>query len=271
MKKIIKILFAIVFIITIIILYIILRSAKNKNVFLPDEYKMYTITCDISTSDIINMNFKYFLTSEGDIYKYNLTKKYSNEQNCKKIESKETFIKMIETNNSSVTLLESNNHNLYRIESNLITEFYGDNLDEYSVEKHIYKLYEEYPNLFNFSSFNYNQNTTFLSTIENNIIYEFLINTDGSYQKTETSQISSDETILSAYSRIIKTNKKYYSLGITNKEKCNNYADVSCDYGVVSLDEFNGFYDDINNIFFSGGTTYFIIRTNEDNVIYSNL
>lgn len=59
-----------------------------------------------------------------------------------------------------------------------------------------------------------------------------------------TYEISSNENILGLYGAVIKTDKNYYILDITNKDECEKYADIKCNVGFVKS-SFNEIYDDI--------------------------
>lgn len=214
---------------------------KNNYVLKLKEDKPIKIICDEIKDAISYSNNGFFITSSGDIYRFNSNKLFSNNKNCIKTEF---------GNNNLLYILGSgiydkNNNEIYIIyENEIITK------DEYnqSLSEEWKELIERNPPFTETSNYDLasinceDDNETIL--IKNNIVYglEHFFKKEDEW--LEIGRIPIEEKIIYLNNSLIKTNKAYWNLTITNKEECNKYVDIKCEKKIVknSLTEI---YDEI--------------------------
>ena len=80
--------------------------------------------------------------------------------------------------------------------------------------------------------------------IKDHTVFWYPWNSNGETKEEKTYEIPSNENILGLYGAVIKTDKNYYTLTITNEEECNKYADIKCNIGFTKS-SFSEMYDDI--------------------------
>lgn len=155
----------------------------------------------------------YFLTTSGDLYKFNATKLFSNDKNCIKTEYGNDNLEFLFLNE-----IYDKNHDLVYIiqEDDILTkqeyeEKYGNT---YSPNELV--TTEDY----DFITFN-----SEVILVKDNVIYWY----DTNNQKKELGKIPTNEKVLYLNGALIKTDKAYWTLNIANEEECNTYADVKCE------------------------------------------
>lgn len=254
------ILFTIIIIGIVVGLYfVILKSYKNKGEI--EDTKVFH--CDVL--DNIKMKFNSgFITNDNKFYIVNYDKKFSNDQNCKLT--------------SDIEIISQYNHQLVDKNYNIYYYDYERN----TMVKNEFVLEDFF------------QNSTFVSSsfyspsnpIDNNYTYYAILETDGNlysyatkYEyingKNEIILMKKDlyksfdgEKILEyEFSRFdykfltyIKTDKSYYTAIKTNKDTCEKYADVKCEYGLQKNEYLTNNYNDIAFIEFSPYDSYTIIK-----------
>ncbi len=251
-----------------------IESVDEKNNKYKTKYHKYEWKCDVPLSEIktikdngmMDIQPKLFISKSGDLYQFSLNKKYSNEQNCKKIDSNVTFKYFnIFPNDRDLSLVVDNNNNFYYYETDLVK------FSEYSIYHYndTINFILKYPmNYISYSNrYIENAGSTFYGYyVDNNAIYKtFLYWQDNKtiYQEPTIVHQFSDEYIISIEGKVFKTDKAYYKIGFINKEKCDEYEDVECVEGLLKIDDISNHYNDIE--YFNGN--YIIFK--EDNSIYT--
>ncbi len=194
--------------------------SSNKQSFVCDEIK-----------DATSISRTYFVTSDGSLYEFNLSQLFSNDKNCKKVD--------YGNNNISYVLY----NNFYDKDNNLVYTITDINGNDYvvSIDKYkeingrdVYNSLEDINEEFDYAS--YGGDTKIF--IKDHTVFWY----DNKEKKTY--EIPSNENILGLYGSVVKTDKNYYTLKNTNKEECEKYTDVKCEFN-YSKSSLGEIYDDI--------------------------
>lgn len=250
------------------------NKTKNIEENIPKEIKKIgdniktEIKCE-EIKDIVDFSFyeNLFITNDGKLYQISFDKIFTNEKNCKQIESNHSFIKFIRGG-----ILDQNNNFYYFDRENYELKSFnfenGYTLMPYlsEIDKSIYSSIS--------STMKPNNNMPIYFYTNNNNVY--LYEEDGSFTKHLNSNpilsLDSDEKILYFIDGTIKTNKKYYSYKSKLKnEECKKYADIKCIYEdnfYSDNEEINNQYDNIK-YYKEDSESSIIIDIN--NNIYTNI
>jgi len=218
----------------------------------------YDWNCEVSLNDIkdISVFSNMFISDDGILYEFSLIGEYSTtKNNCLKIETDKKFEKFI---NGSII---SNDKKIYGyFDGEFVERMYG------------------WTGAFNYDLFDYNENVVVLNlgldsnpkygVVKDNKIFSYdtnSFNSDDIKSEKELYTFSSDESFVGIYGSYIKTNKAYYKYGIINKNECDKYVDIECEYGIVKDELVSNLYDEIYYI----NNHYFILK-NDLNYIYTD-
>lgn len=219
----------------------------------------YDLVCN-EIQDIIDYNIddSLFITNDGKLFQLNYEKLYSNNKNCKQIESNKIFTKFIHGG------IIDNNNDIYYLQDEILKEFHfeiGHPTMPYipSVSP------DKYPNII------YTQidleNYDYLN-LENNILYSIINNTEVFN--------AHNEKILKIMDNTIITDKTYYIYNkqIINQNECQKYADIDCifknGFNRLNNEKITSQYDKIKFFKYGENNTVLIIDIN-NNVYYGNL
>lgn len=198
----------------------------------------YDWNCEVPLNEIkdIGSANSMFITNDGLLYEFNLMQKYSTtNNNCRKIDTDYRFKRFI---NGAII---STDNKIYAYYNNEFVERMSG-----------------WTEAFNYDLFDYNENVMILNgefdinhrygIVKNNKVYTY----DKGYitqvdikNEEEIFSIPSDETVIGLYESYIKTDKAYYKYDIVNRNECNTYADIECEYGIVKDEVLTKVYDDI--------------------------
>lgn len=192
----------------------------------------YISTLNCSTlNNLTGINVGYIF-SGNDIYQYNTTKLYSNNENCKYYDSTDSQILAytdveIQTKDGSYALARDGLENFYS------TTYY---------ERYFSSLGDNILYSYNNQVGNY----TGLVLVDNKMqIYKVDYNNGISYYDIE--YMFDDDEYVIYLNDIVKTNKAFYKVKEykVNKEECEKYADVACIYGyeLEKIDSLTRYYD----------------------------
>ena len=246
-RKILSIIVLVLIIIGAIILRVYLVNEKrndnnqeNENNHIEESMKdtlskdfsyISTLTCS-ALNNITGINAEYIF-ADNEIYEYNQTKLYSNNENCKFYQSLDSTIITYELSGNGVQTLESS----YRQFEDGYTKAFSSYYKQYFESLGNNILY----------SLGISALAEPIVSIDNQLkLYEIENNTI-SYQDIECN-FDEDEYVIYV-SDVIKTNKAFYKVKgyKTNKEECDKYVDVVCVYGykLEKVEDLTKYYDDI--------------------------
>lgn len=198
-------------------------------------------------------DFSYFAT-KNQVYQLNKKQLYSNNQNCSEVEIENldseivefTTANQIETKEQVYTYTSTAKlFSHYTYDGDGVKSIFGLHYGE-SIYKRLsnelstnISFYSLYTRLKGYDGIIYSNDQLKLFSIKyNNSV-------DGEIEKIIFTDIASnlvqDETIIAIQDNIIKTNKAFYEVKAykTNKEKCEKYADIECEYVYkLTKDEF---------------------------------
>ena len=190
-----------------------------------------TLTCS-ALNNITGINAEYIF-ADNEIYEYNQTKLYSNNENCKFYQSLDS------------TIMTYMDRQIQTKESDCVRY-----TQEGGFRKYGYSYYQKYfktlgDNVMYTNTFTNNGNA--IISIDNQIKLYKIDNDTISYQDIEY-HFDEDEYVIYV-SDVIKTNKAFYKVKgyKTNKEECDKYVDVACVYGykLEKVEDLTKYYDDI--------------------------
>ncbi len=237
------------------------RDVNLENIISKHHYKKYDFICEISTEDIKDYSGfdNMFLTKDGELYEWSL-QTFTNETNCKKVDTKIKFSRFI--NGTLVGYDEK----LYDYQDKIIKKGAPEGTGSLNTN-----IYDKYSDMFLFSrnysvsdnSFDANHR---YAIVKDNIVYETIFTSDNDISLFQIGEIPKDEITIGMYYNILKTNKNYYYYSVINREQCNKYADIECEFGLMRFNEISDIYEELQFYSPSG----FIILKSEPNVIYSN-
>ena len=194
----------------------------------------------------------FAVTTDGEIYELSLGQKYSNNQNCRVAD---TSLRVVTTmddnvfkaqdgkfyytsvNNNSVPYSEVTvNDNSYAIYKLLLSNVKVKRVVTVDQNKGSYYVLMDDGNVYNYVITRGNYNSPY-SIVSNEIVYnandyESKI-IDFSYNNSNKERI------------YIKTSNEIYRMQVTNKEKCNKFVDVVCEYKMKKDDVLTKYY--LNN------------------------
>lgn len=251
------------------------NKSKDIKYVLSQKYRyLNTIKCEALNEVVVAIDGNHIVT-KNKIYELNMNKLFSNEKNCKEI-------KILDLDSEIITF------NINKIETKNKIYKYDENKKAYTSCDSLSNGYtycygeSKYKAFFSFlgKDIMYSDEEALLSTgmkmvsIDNKIkLYKLysVNNDDGSntekikYIEIEN-QLPNDEMVKKIDGNIIKTNKAYYQLKKykTNKEQCEKYADIKCQYS-YKLEKNKILTENYNNIKYVN--TYYIIDKN--NNVYS--
>ena len=236
------------------------------------------INCpEINENSIMSGSSEIFIT-DNNIYKYNVDKLFSNDKNCKLIGTIDGSKPMAVNRDNAI----DETGTLYNIfwqrvkdenydgnyEKDTLHDGWKEYLKRFNVNKQMISAsdiysYDEQRHIPNYEIITYTNDGLYLYNIDSTNYssndypkgkeFRYKINTDD----------INDEKIIRLYGSIVKTNKAFYTLSsnLTNKEECNKYADVKCEYEYsLKKDEtLTKYYDEILNI----TNEYFITKDYE--------
>lgn len=238
-------------------------SIKNSN-FGQQEIKK--INCpEINENAIMSGSTEIFIT-DNKIYKYDTDKLFSNDKNCKlvgKIEGENGIAvnrdNAIDENgilyNTFWQKVDDPDYN-----GDYVKDTFHDGWKEYfkrfDINKSMISGGLSINNALDYEIITLNDNDLIAYNIDYMNYGEYPNGKDFVY-KINIDNIN-DEKIIKIYSSIIKTDKAFYSISSrkTNKEQCDKYADVKCEYEYFLKKEeiLSKYYEEIMNI----SSNYFI-------------
>lgn len=224
---------------------------------LSQDYKEYEWKCDVALNEIKEVgNQSLFITNDGELYQYSLDKIFSNEKYCKKLETELKFNRFFDS------LVATQNNELYEV--NII----GGTINFEKLESYhsIVKTLKKYSNNFfifhrAYKPYGFDSMTCDYTIVDNKIVYSIICG-DGNNNilKSELGKLSDDESFISSSGNIIKTSKNFYYNSILNREECDKYVDIKCNYGLVKITDMSKIYDDV--YYFNGLNLILKSRTN---------
>lgn len=223
--------------------------------------RRYEFNCEISTEKIkdFSLGGDMFLTDDGKLYEWSLNL-FSNGTNCKKVETDVRFKRFI--NNVIV-----NEHGeIYTYIDRTLKKGKGDGI--------AYELYESNNDMFLFSQnysgsifHGFDPNHHYAVLKENpDVLINYVYKNSEWVRDDVFGIVLVNEKITHTYNNYFKTDKSYYYHSVINREECDKYVDVECEFGIVKMKELNKIFEELH--FF--GPAGFIILKSEQNVIYSN-
>lgn len=187
-----------------------------------------SLTCSV-LDNATGINVDYIFV-DNEIYEYNRTKLYSNNENCKLSQSLDSTIM---TYMGSQIQTKESDYIRYTQDSNFKRS------DGYS-------YYQKYFKTLGDNVMYTNRGYTIVS-IDNQIKLYKIDNDTISYQDIEYN-FDEDEYVIYV-SDVIKTNKAFYEIKRykTNKEECDKYVDVACiyEYKLEKIENLTKYYNDI--------------------------
>lgn len=190
-----------------------------------------TLTCS-ALNNITGINAEYIF-ADNEIYEYNQTKLYSNNENCKFYQSLDSTIITYELSGNGVQTLESS----YRQFEDGYTKAFSSYYKQYFEPLGNNILY----------SLGISALAEPIVSIDNKLKLYDIDNDTISYQDIEHN-FDEDEYVIYV-TDVIKTNKAFYKVERykTNKEECDKYVDVACVYGykLEKVEDLTKYYDDI--------------------------
>lgn len=212
-----------------------------------------------------------FITKSGDIYQFSYDKLFSNDTNCKKIESDKKFKRFIRG-----AIIDSNN-DIYSYDNgkNIVVKNNHNTTMPYLLDK-ISK--NDYDNIIYEWNSDYNDyERYFYYDVDTNSIYEY---SNKNYKKSENAMFNfeTDEIVEYITYNGIKTNKAFYTQGriAENANECEKYVDVECIYKntfyKIGNETINKNLEHIKYIYYDNShntPVYFIV--DENNNFYTNV
>lgn len=197
---------------------------------------------DIPPTDTIQYsNGSFAITDDGRLYELSLSKPYSNNENCKKInfsikvmaymdssilkgEDNKFYYAPGTTNTTPLTEVTANDSN-YQLYTLLLGGSQVKKVVTVDSNAGIYYVLEEDGTVYQYTITRQDYNSPYIIS-EKKAIYE----------KSEYGEIIDFNYAGESTATYIKTKNKIYRMQITNKEECTKYADITCKYK-LKLDE----------------------------------
>lgn len=225
----------------------------------------------------VNSYSNYFITDTGDLYKYDLYRLFSNEENCKKVEW--DLYNDEEKKVSSLFEMKKNGQNyVYALSSKtsyVTSEFYEsyvlNDRDKTSIKNvdSALAFSFEYPKFKDIVIYQLNNSK---AAIKNHKLYNITLHVlEGNYTPKRVEQYfiedivfepQDDEEIMKIINTVIITTKRVYFYGIIDN-KCMKYADAECEWGYKENSDLSNLIDEISfiddsHVVFKNGISYLI-------------
>ena len=225
----------------------------------------------------VNSYSNYFITDTGDLYKYDLYRLFSNEENCKKVEwnlsndEEKKVSSVFEMKKNGQTYLYALSSKTSYGTSEVYESYVLNNRDKTNIKNvdSVLAFSFEYPEFKDIVIYQLNNSK---ATIKNNIIYSITLHVlEGNYTPKRVEQCfigdivfepQGDEEIIKVLNTVIITTKRVYFYGIIDN-KCMKYADVECEWGYKENSDLSNliaeisFIDD-SHVVFKNGISYLI-------------
>lgn len=180
------------------------------------NYKKNIVCSELNDIVDVSDDFRYFITKDHKMYKLSYDKPYSNDENCKQLETKYQLLRFLDDR-----VIGTDGTSLYKQDG-----YDGMSLKLSSSYKELNntifggKIKDPYYDV-NESKFIYKDKYIYLLIKEENVV---------EYGDDIVFQPKEDETIDYIIDMTIKTNKHIYVFDekVTNQEECDKYADVNC-------------------------------------------
>ena len=234
--------------------------------------RKYDVKCDV-IMDIVDFSFyeNLFITNDGKVYQISFDKIFSNNENCKLVNSDQKFVKFIKAG------ILNNENVLYDFDSDKGILKPYTLYDNINMPNFLQIIKKDYNNVYVHGSTN--EDTYYYFDNFSNSFYKYTFDDNFKNVKLNDNSfftISGDESIEYLLDGNIKTNKYLYIYDsyVKNAEECSKYADIKCENEV-------GFYQDkeIKNIdkakfikvntYHTGLSSYVIVDLN--NNVYTNI
>lgn len=173
-----------------------IKSDNSQNIIIQKDFITKYFRCDeLSIDNIKDINKNWAITNDGELYQINFNQIYSNEMNCKKI-----------------------NTNI------LISKILGDNFFE---DKNKNKYYYKDSDIFIKGTLREEGYYVFGGILQR--FYDY-----GIYQINDDMTNVNGNIIKVVENQVIQTDNAIYYRTIINKNECEKYADVECKYGFIN-------------------------------------
>ena len=213
---------------------------------------------DTSYQRIKYLTGTHIITSEGNIYEYNLQQTYANKMNCKPAET-QLVVKAIYDNK---IIKATDNNYYYLVGENSVSPYTAVTSGDNNYE--IYDLLLKGEDVVKVSTANSNTGTYYVLKTDGNI-YSYTIqkadrNSPAAITSTSIIYNKNDygNTIIDfnyagdSINTFIRTTDKVFRMRITNSEECTKYADIQCTFEISESEAFTNWGDRI--IAFNGST-----------------
>lgn len=206
---------------------------------------------DTTYAKLMYLNNSIAITEKGKVYELSLSKKYSNNQNCRKSDFKGNVIAIMDSQ-----IVKTSDNKLYLISNNGTNLDYTEILDSdnnYS----LYKLLLGEIDVKKVVTVNQGSGEYYVLLGDGNIYRYIIIKKD--YNSPYTllakeviySQSDYDGKIIdfnynqsNMRDTYLKTKNMIYRMKVTNEEECSKYADVSCKYKLKKDETLTKYYKD---------------------------
>jgi len=212
------------------------ETSNRNNCSLTQPYDMYfekNFSCPEMKNIKQNGN-QFFITNNGELYEYSDKKYSTTETNCKKVETDIVFDKIIRN-----TLVSKNGDFYSYYESNL-KKIPNEEIEKgrawYGLDQMEIKLYKINKNIFYLKQIDHEKPEIY-GYIDDKNVYAITYDWDsGKTNKELIYTFEENEIIENVTNGYIITNNGYYIYDITNKNECNKYEDIKCQYGLVKTE-----------------------------------
>lgn len=208
---------------------------KN-NCSLTQPYDMY-FDKEFSCPEMKNIKQNggtFFITNDGQLYEYSNKKYSTTETNCKKVETDIIFNKIVRD-----TLVSKNGYFYSYYESSL-KKITNEEIEMgrawYGIGQMEIKLYKINHNIF-YLKYDGGDSPEIYGYIDDKNVYSIIY--DWNTNKTNKELIytfEENEIIENVTNGYIITNNGYYIYDIINKNECDKYEDIKCEYGLIKIE-----------------------------------
>ncbi len=201
-----------------------------------------------SIDTILYSNGTYAITDDGKLYELSLSKPYSNNENCKKInfpiriiaymdetilkgEDNKFYYAPATTTTTPLTEVTTNDSN-YQLYTLLLGQKQVKKVITVDANIGIYYVLEDDGTVYQYTITRQDYNSPYTIT-EKKPVYE-----KAEYGTITDFNYAGDSTLT-----YIKTKKKIYRMQVTNEEECTKYADITCKYKMKLDDTLTKYYN----------------------------
>lgn len=205
-------------------------------------YTKVDFVCDGIKGKVIDSNYNRILTNDGDIYFLSLDKKYSDDTNCKKVDTEIKFKKIF--GNELVLSTDDKFYSVTYFDNNMEVKEFDRNENQGSDD--VPSVYEYILSTYGSDTLSYTYNGNSYIIYKDNKVYYKLIRKDYDYENKKykftdrtDNELEINDTIIymnNSFGGFFETETSFYRYEETNKDECNKYADVVCEYGLVKDD-----------------------------------